>query len=1124
MIDERAFLAQLESANADELAQLLRRPSADEERLLEIYFGRARLQRLRSLALATPRRAVPRGNVVVLHGIMGGELTVYPTPQSSQFIWMNIPRLALGAAGWLRMQPNFQTLFDVRSTGIIKKYYAEQLLGLTAGGWKVVPFWYDWRQDLAKIADVLRKQIDANFGTDAPVHLVAHSMGGLVSRTYIQRHPDRWRKGGRLVMLGTPNHGSFAIPQVITGAYDTIRKLALLDLTHSLRSLCDILNTLPGSMQMLPSPLAMASMARMYDASLWAPWGVPQRILDLARASHDRLAKIVDGDRMTYVAGCNQVTKVDVKDWSKLDRADAYRDSLEGDGTVPHALGFLRDGNTRIPTYFVECSHGALPNHTAVIAATQDLLGTGKCGLPTAIPATRSRAEVAARAEVKAASELAEEEQLRVLSRKVNARSRAAGGAQDAPLTTDEMKMHEIILRSFLADSSAPSDRENAPIDGIDPTIGKTPAPGVPPRPPAPTVGITVRLVRGGIQELGPASRDADAISVGHYIGVAPQNAELAIDREISAALAPNEKGAPALLITDLCRRGVIVGELGHNFLLPDPRDRKRTIVIAGMGRAGNFREAELAVLARELTWTLGRSGRKHLCTVLIGAGAGNLETADAVYGWLRGVRRALHDAESAAQPRLESITFVEYAADNFVHLHTALESAVIGFANDPETPLRIDYTSPSAKELAAARRAAVIDAAKQAKAETRASFKQSSEATADREPMRLTVQLQGDTFQFAALTADASIPQRETRIDPVLVDEANREMSAVGSFAKQLDQGHLLGRLLLPQDMRELIVNQRAPVVLALDAVTARIHWETVAMEAADSRQDFEPELFFGTLYGLTRQLRTTFAQLPEPPLLSGRPLRVLVVADPAEDAPLPGAQEEGEAVAAIFEEFGREPDREVEVVRLFGPGQATRVAVLDKLINQRFDILHFAGHCFYKEDDPPASGWVFTGGKVLSAHELNRVDRIPRFVFSNACQSGITPDQANARVAPSFAEAFFARGVSNFICTAWEVDDAAALAFARRFYRGVLRLRGPGQRAEALHEAMKEARREVALMGLGGMQTWGAYQHYGDPNMRFIPRTQSAPAAAAPAAKKTRPAKKKPGKRVRKTRRRQR
>ena len=80
MIDERAFLAQLESANTDELAQILRRPSADEERVLEVYFGRERLEQLRGLALSTQRRSLrgpAKGNVVVLHGIMGGELVAH---------------------------------------------------------------------------------------------------------------------------------------------------------------------------------------------------------------------------------------------------------------------------------------------------------------------------------------------------------------------------------------------------------------------------------------------------------------------------------------------------------------------------------------------------------------------------------------------------------------------------------------------------------------------------------------------------------------------------------------------------------------------------------------------------------------------------------------------------------------------------------------------------------------------------------------------------------------------------------------------------------------------------------------------------------------------------------------
>lgn len=189
----------------------------------------------------------------------------------------------------------------------------------------------------------------------------------------------------------------------------------------------------------------------------------------------------------------------------------------------------------------------------------------------------------------------------------------------------------------------------------------------------------------------------------------------------------------------------------------------------------------------------------------------------------------------------------------------------------------------------------------------------------------------------------------------------------------------------------------------------------------------------------GLTRQLRTAFAPPPDPPPPPRRVLRVLVIADPAADAPLHGAGEEGVAVADLFETFNeldlRNVESRIEVVRLFGPSQATRTAVMRHLAVGSYDVLHYAGHCVYDEHKPARQGWLFTGGKLLGPNELNRIDRIPKFIFSNACESGITADRADRRsagLAPSFAESFFARGVANFVCTAWPVSDLAARDFA--------------------------------------------------------------------------------------------
>ena len=118
-----------------------------------------------------------------------------------------------------------------------------------------------------------------------------------------------------------------------------------------------------------------------------------------------------------------------------------------------------------------------------------------------------------------------------------------------------------------------------------------------------------------------------------------------------------------------------------------------------------------------------------------------------------------------------------------------------------------------------------------------------------------------------------------------------------------------------------------------------------------------------------------------------------------------------------------------------------------------------------------------------------------MPKFVFSNACESGVTtmrPEQRDPRFAPSFAEAVFLRGVSNFICTAWPVDDAAARHFAQTLYAHLLNVvpRSQAGRVEpqlTMHQAMRAARLAIATTP-AGETTWGAYQHYGNPNHRFF------------------------------------
>lgn len=1190
MFNEKAFIAQVEAADTKELAELLRQPTREEEEALRAHLGPERYQRMHSMALrrnvtrsiARSRGQAPeRGNVVAIHGIMGGELTATDRKGSSDQVWVKALRIMNGWLGRLRLgedaRAEYDERYDVRASGIMKRYYGELLLSLSQN-WNVRAFWFDWRKDLRLAATDLEAQIDGWFKDGEPVHLVAHSMGGLVARTFIKKYPERWRsmwdekekgrRGGRLVMLGTPNYGSFAIPQTITGAESMVRKLALLDLRHNRAELLDILNSFLGSYQMLPSPLVMPEMQPLYNAGTYTGVNVSQRHLDAALAHHQYLSDVVDENRMIYVAGYGQPTFSSIRDFNKIGSVDAYEVTLDGDGRVPHALGLLRRNGRQVgPVYYINEEHGNLSSNSKILDALTELLETGATNrLETQMPERRGGEKRSARSLRKQVEDKAKEEerQLEISLRRMRlgraslaSRSGDAGpmrededGSESSTtrLSPEERKLEETLTREYLGargeDQFAATQNGWSDIDGH--AIEST--------------RIEIGLIHGGIESIDYdriKTRDGfavDAIAVGHYIGVQPQAAELQLDRAISAALPGRVyEGSGAqiakadLILTQYTERGIIHGKLGQPFFLPDPRANSngRIIAIAGMDEPGRFGVPELTVLSRELCWSLGRMGKRHLATVVIGAGVGNLSLTDAISAILNGMRRAVTGSHDDDERRLRRITIVEFDPRKVPGIQDVILREQ---ERQRKHGLEIVYEPLTDAELASVERAAYETARKELARELK-SWQTKAAELESQVPSRLTLNLDmaRKAYRFGAITQTASVPEREIRIDPQVIMQANDELAGEQNPAMQLERGRFLEELLMPDDLRRQLYNN-APVVMMLDATTARIHWEMVAqpeliaatggLAIAHEDDEFNADRFLGTSRGFTRQLRTTFAPPPEPPPPPRRVLRVLVVADPAEDAHLPGAQEEGEAVADLFESYNnvyseRLEDTRVEVVRLFGPVEATRTNVLRELMVRQYDVLHYAGHCEYNIKDPSSSGWIFNMQKKerLSANELNRIDRIPKFVFSNACESGITPDRSRERtaeLAPSFAEAFFMRGVANFVCTAWPVDDLAARIFSLTLYGWLLGINvgedGSYSKGEPkpMHYAMREARISIANME-EGVATWGAYQHYGNPYFQLFNATQDRRGAeekakrSRKAAKNSAPGSKKTGSRKR-------
>jgi pimeloyl-ACP methyl ester carboxylesterase len=77
---------------------------------------------------------------------------------------------------------------------------------LEKSGFTVFPFDYpSTRVTLEDSAEYLHQVLESLEGLDE-IHLVVHSLGGLVVRSYLQKHRDPRIK--RMVMLGVPNHGA----------------------------------------------------------------------------------------------------------------------------------------------------------------------------------------------------------------------------------------------------------------------------------------------------------------------------------------------------------------------------------------------------------------------------------------------------------------------------------------------------------------------------------------------------------------------------------------------------------------------------------------------------------------------------------------------------------------------------------------------------------------------------------------------------------------------------------------------------------------------------------------------------------------------------------------------------
>jgi pSer/pThr/pTyr-binding forkhead associated (FHA) protein len=327
-----------------------------------IAIGKALLVYKAGAPTAPPRAARPRGRrpVVLIPGFMGSELR-----RGSLVLWPNYPYLLSNPAAIMPDSGPVEVSGVIHETVVVPHFikidaynrlsqFLEKSLGYRLGV-DLLEFPYDWRQDNRQTAQQLATTIRTwreRMG-HGPVTIIAHSMGGLVTRYYLDQLGGK-EHVERFVAIGTPHFGSpRGMPPVLHGPGAAPFGLA----SEKIRTL---LLSAPSVYQVFPRyPCVFDRRGEPLDVFADESWLAPE-YRAILRAAAEFFAALSPQPRVPTLCifGYGQPTTsrviVDRREtgWEML----RYEITPTGDETVPEESAIL-EGSDLHP---VRQRHGAL--------------------------------------------------------------------------------------------------------------------------------------------------------------------------------------------------------------------------------------------------------------------------------------------------------------------------------------------------------------------------------------------------------------------------------------------------------------------------------------------------------------------------------------------------------------------------------------------------------------------------------------------------------------------------------------------------------------------------------------------------------------------------------------------
>ena len=248
-------------------------------------------------------------------------------------------------------------------------------------------FPYDWRRDNRANANILKRLLDKRLKTwrkssgnkDAKIILLAHSMGGLISRYYLEVLGG-WEDARALFTFGTPYRGSVNAVNVLANGFrrqgiDLLQVLGIKEIINSFTSIYQLLPIYPV-LQVNGASKRVAEVANLPN--------IDQERANQALAFHREIEAAVKTHPDSYATvpfvGVQQPTlqsaeftegKITVSRELPFVIKNRNLESLaDGDGTVPQISGFPIEFSDRdvleIPSFIAE-AHGSLQNQPDIL-------------------------------------------------------------------------------------------------------------------------------------------------------------------------------------------------------------------------------------------------------------------------------------------------------------------------------------------------------------------------------------------------------------------------------------------------------------------------------------------------------------------------------------------------------------------------------------------------------------------------------------------------------------------------------------------------------------------------------------------------------------------------------------